>query len=278
MLEIPEAATVARQLNDVLAGRTITSAQAGHTPHGFAFYWGEPEHYNYMLAGKRIDSVRNFAGQVEVAAEDMRLVLNDGLNLRYLTPDAKLPPKHQLHLVLDDGHQLIGTVQMYAGIMAFPAGANSDNAYHRAAREKPSVLGEDFTLEYFMSIVEETPKNQSVKALMATQQRIPGLGNGCLHDILFLSGLNPQTKLQSLAAADFERLYSNAVATLRAMTRAGGRDTEKDIYGQNGGYKTILSSKTYKNHCPACGGDLTRKAYMGGNVYFCPHCQPVLTA
>ena len=59
------------------------------------------------------------------------------------------------------------------------------------------------------------------------------------------------------------------------MTRAGGRDTEKDLYGQAGGYRTILSRNTLDKPCPVCGGALIREAYLGGNIYFCPVCQPM---
>lgn len=43
----------------------------------------------------------------------------------------------------------------------------------------------------------------SVKAVLATEQRIPGLGNGVLQDILFNAKINPKRKIGSLA--DFEK-------------------------------------------------------------------------
>ena len=30
-----------------------------------------------------------------------------------------------------------------------------------------------------------------------------------------------------------------------------------------------------KYPCPACGSGLVREAYMGGNIYYCPVCQPI---
>ena len=62
--------------------------------------------------------------------------------------------------------------------------------------------------------------------------------------------------------------------TLAAMAMGGGRDTEKDLFGKPGGYRSVLSAKTLAFPCPVCGGAITRKAYMGGNVYFCAACQP----
>ena len=51
VLEIPEAATLARQAHRLL-GRTVVAAVAGHSPHGFAFYSGDPGWYASALRGR----------------------------------------------------------------------------------------------------------------------------------------------------------------------------------------------------------------------------------
>ena len=43
MVELPEAVTIARQIDEWLKGRRIESAVRGNSPHKFAFYSGEPE-------------------------------------------------------------------------------------------------------------------------------------------------------------------------------------------------------------------------------------------
>ena len=59
------------------------------------------------------------------------------------------------------------------------------------------------------------------------------------------------------------------------MVLEGGRDTQTDLYGNDGGYKTILSAKTWKNPCPRCGGTIVKEAYLGGSVYYCSECQKI---
>ena len=49
---------------------------------------------------------------------------------------------------------------------------------------------------------------------------------------------------------------------------------ERDLFGKVGGYHTILLNKTLMYPCPAFGSGLKREAYLGGNIYFCPVCQP----
>ena len=118
------------------------------------------------------------------------------------------------------------------------------------------------------------PHKLSLKAFLATEQRIPGLGNGVLQDILLLARLHPKTKIAVLSPSQWQTLYTTVVKTLTAMRDQGGRDTEKDLFGHEGGYRTLLSSKTLLEGCPECGGDVRKEAYMGGSIYTCPHCQP----
>jgi formamidopyrimidine-DNA glycosylase len=57
------------------------------------------------------------------------------------------------------------------------------------------------------------------------------------------------------------------------MTDQGGRDTERDLFGCPGGYKTILSKFTVDTPCPACGTIIRKDPYLGGAIYCCPECQ-----
>jgi len=273
MLEIPESHTIARQLDETVKGKTIAHIVAGASPHKFAFFQGDPADYQALLTGKTIDGSHPVAGQVEIRAGNARVVLSDGANIRYFEPGTKLPAAHQLFIGFTDGSAIVCTVQMYAFLCAFPEGAN-DNPYYLAALEKPSPLEPSFDRKYFESLISCTKQNMSLKAFLSTEQRIPGLGNGVLQDILFNARLHPKRKLETLSTAEKDALFSSVRRTLSDMTSLGGRDTEKDLFGRPGGYTTLLSAKTVKAPCPICGGEIVRLAYLGGNVYFCPVCQP----
>lgn len=275
MIELPESSTLARQIRDTLYGKTIKDVVAAQSPHGFAWYSGDPADYPWLLNKKTITDAKAHGGLVELFADEMRIRFNDGVNIRYLEPGEAPPKKHQLYILFEDDSAVVCTVQMYGGMMAYPDGTD-DNPYYKVALEKPAPLTDAFDEVYFEGIVRDTPQKLSAKALLATEQRIPGLGNGCLQDILFNAKVNPQSKLSALSDRDLADIYQSLKSTLREMADAGGRDTEKDFFGAPGGYKTILSSKTMAYPCRECGGGVVRKAYMGGNVYFCPTCQPVL--
>lgn len=274
MLEIPESAVVARQAHETLLGKTITAVQVNASPHKFAFFFGDPDRYPALLIGATFTGGRAFGGQVELSAGDLRLVFSDGINLRCFSPQSAVPAKHQFCLGLSDGSHLVSTVQMYGFLAAFYDGEN-DNPYYQVAQAKPSPLTDAFDEAYFDALWSASPANLSLKAFLATEQRIPGLGNGVLQDILFVARLNPRRKLAEVTEPQRQALFRSIKETLQAMTRGGGRDTEKDLFGNPGGYVTRMSNKTLEQPCPVCGGALTRQAYLGGNVYFCPHCQPM---
>ena len=129
-------------------------------------------------------------------------------------------------------------------------------------------------MNYFNGIIPAQGTDKlSVKGLLATEQRIPGLGNGVLQDILFNARINPKAKVNTLNDKDKEALFNLVKSTLREMTDKKGRDTEQDFLGQPGGYHTILCKNTVNKPCPVCGTLIKKEAYMGGSVYYCPKCQ-----
>ncbi len=275
MLELPEAVVIAEQIKSELRGKKIVSVDANRSPHKFAWFHGDPDGYPDLLNGREIETAASYGGLVEVTAGQVRIVFGDGVNIRYLPAKAQPPAKHQLLLRFDDSSSLVGSVQMYGGLWAFLEG-EFNNPYYSVAREKPSPLGYQFDYGYFEALLAgEKASSLSAKAFLATEQRIPGLGNGILQDILWTARIHPRQKIGSLSGAELESLFKSVKSVTAEMAACGGRDTEKDLYGCPGGYSTILSKKTVGGHCPACGKTIKKEAYMGGSVYYCTGCQRV---
>jgi formamidopyrimidine-DNA glycosylase len=162
---------------------------------------------------------------------------------------------------------------MYGGMWVFEEG-KFDNEYYDVAKEKPSPITDEFTKDYFLSLIEDgAMQKKSIKAFLATEQRIPGLGNGVLQDILYNAKIFPKRKVETLSDDEKGNLYLAIKSTLSEMIKKGGRDTEKDLYGNQGGYKTKVSKLTVGKPCPFCGEIIEKKSYMGGSIYYCIGCQ-----
>jgi formamidopyrimidine-DNA glycosylase len=255
MLEIPESTTIARQLNETVRGKTIRRVVANASPHKFAFYYGDPVDYDALLTGQVVGDSFGIGAMVEITAGNRRIVLGDGANLRYYDDSAKAPSKHQLLIEFDDRSVLVCSVQMYGSVLAFMDGEH-DNKYYLVAKEKPQPLTGAFDKSYFETLYTGGMEKLSSKAFLATEQRIPGLGNGVLQDILFHAGIHPKRKMRTLSEKELDGMFHAVKGTLAEMTSLCGRDTEKDLFGKPGGYKTILSKNTVEKPCSVCGAKI----------------------
>ncbi len=273
MIELPEAKNIAGQLNKTISVKRIAGVTAAHTPHKLAWYYGDRAKYPSLLIGRAIGQAGAFGGLVEIAVDGANILLGEGVTIRFHAKSEPRPPRHQLLIEFADGSALTAAVQMYGGMGAFLKG-ELDNPYYKVAKEKPSPFSPAFDRSYFDGIVS-APEFQklSLKALLATEQRIPGLGNGVLQDILFQAGMHPKKKVGTLAGKDNAVLFSAVKKILAAMAAQGGRDTETDLFGRPGAYKTILSRNTAGKPCPACRTIIKKEAYLGGSVYYCETCQ-----
>lgn len=276
MIELPEAITLAKQLQEELKGLTVTAVINAKKRHGFTFFYEDPTKYHEILKGRTMISSKSHGGFVDVFFDDgCAVTFNEGICLYYGNRRQDIPESYQLIIAFDNGCFLAMTVRMYAGIAVYRGVL--ENRYHDRSLMLRSVMNERFDFEYFSRFFKPEVKSLSVKEFLATGQRFPGIGNGVLHDILFNSSINPRRKIASLTAAERVTLFGNIKSTLRAMIDGGGRDTERDLYGMKGGYKTLMSRNSYKAGCPKCGGPISKESFLGGTIYYCISCQPLIS-
>lgn len=274
MIELPEARVLSKQLNGTAGGKKITRVIPAQNAHKFAWYAGDPAEYPELLEGRRVKQVYNTGGMVEVDLDGVYMVFSEGILLRLHDGPGTVPAKHQFYAEFEDGQILTAGIQMYGGICCFREG-EYDNKYYLTAQEKPDPFTGKFTFEYFSSLLDSCSPKISTKAFLATEQRIPGLGNGVLQDILYNAGVHPKRKMNTLSGQEFRHLYSRIKETLAEMEAHGGRNTEKNLFGEPGRYSTKMSRFTMGRPCNECGSTIEKKPYMGGAVYYCPGCQPL---
>ncbi len=273
MIELPEALTLAAQISRTISGKRIASVTAAHTAHKFTWYYGDPAQYSALLVGKTIDKAVGFGALVEIQAGNSAILFGDGVGLRFHDKNESRATKHQLLVEFEDLSAISASVQMYGGVGCFREG-NLDNRYYRVAKEKPSPLSAAFSEEYFSRLIcAPDVQKLSAKAFLATEQRIPGIGNGVLQDILFKAGVHPKKKIKTFSDKEKKSLLNSVKAVLLEMSRGGGRDTETDLFGNPGRYKTKLSKKTVGTPCPRCRSTIVKENYLGGSIYFCAKCQ-----
>lgn len=275
MLELPEVLTVSAQLQKNIVGKRIDKVLPPSKLHKFCWYNGAPEAYEDAIKGNSVEAVEGFGIYVEITFDNgYKLCFNDGVNAR-LVSKVEIPKAYQLAIEFKDNLALIFTVAMYGGIILHQG--NYDNEYYIKSKQSISPLSEGFK-EYYEKTLLESKQGLSVKAFLATEQRFPGIGNGVLQDILFVAGIHPKRKINTLSQIERNRLFQCIIEVLGSMVEQGGRNTEKDIFGHKGGYEVLLSKNTLAGGCPKCHGQIVKEAYLGGSIYYCPSCQPFNTS
>lgn len=270
MLELPEVTARAQELNASIIGKKVAYVLPPTKPHKFCWFQGDPTEYEAKIIGSQVKEANGFGIYVELCFDNgYKLSVNDGVNMLYTNTPAK---NYQLTIGFTDESILVLSVAMYGGIILHSG--DYDNEYYIKSKYAISPFDDTFPA-YFHKLIQDSKPSLSAKALLATEQRVPGVGNGCVQDILFTAGIHPKRKVVFLKDDEKERLLLAIRSVLKDMIDEGGRDTEKRISGQAGGYQTRMSKNSIAKGCPYCGQPIIKESFLGGSIYYCPFCQPM---
>ena len=143
------------------------------------------------------------------------------------------------------------------------------------ARLGPDLLETVHDLHFFRKILQKKPRS-CLKAFLLDQKNLAGLGNIYTDEALFLAGLNPSRKVETLNVDEQANLLLAIQNVLREGIEYGGVSVAnyRDPYGRSGEFQHRL--KVYrreKEPCPRCGEAIVRRVVAGRGTYFCPSCQ-----
>jgi formamidopyrimidine-DNA glycosylase len=275
MFELPETITLARQLNETVAGKTIQAGALGNSPHKFVWYNRTHEEFARLTAGKSVGTATVRGRWLFIPLEPGYVLLlgECGGKLLYHPPPARLPEKYHLWLAFADGSALSALTQMWGAMELYEAGQEQDRQYVKGMR--PTPVEPAFTFDYFAALIAElrTGEKRSAKGLLTQEQLIPGLGNAIAQDIMFRAGLHPKHPISDLSAAQQRALYDAILAVVNEAITRGGRYDEFDLFNRPGGYYRLLDNAAIGRPCPTCGAAIEKSQYLGGACYLCPRCQ-----
>lgn len=279
MIEMPEATTLANQMNVALTGKTVQSFRRGELVHKFLWLNRSVEEYNSILAGKTVNGASSYGKSIYLYLEagDLLWFSELGGRLLYFPIEQGLPaqkPPSKVHLRWDftDGSAMVLVMQMWGAVRLLPG---SDPTKRPEAETGIPPLRPDFTFKRFNELLEGYPEKtkQGVKGFLVTSKYINGLGNGYLQDILFRAGIHPRRKIPAINEVERRRLYEAIQETMEQAIEMGGRDDERDLFDRPGGYHRVMNNQVVGQPCPACGKPIEKIAYLGGACYLCPQCQ-----
>lgn len=137
----------------------------------------------------------------------------------------------------------------------------------------PEPLSRSFTFTVFKKQILLKPK-VPIKSVLMDHFVIAGIGNIYSDEILFESGIHPESIPSAIPEDMLRILYGNIKPLLRKGIRFGGDSTSdyRDIKGKPGTFQHNHSVyRETGKECPKKdGGIITRKVIRGRSAHFCP--------
>ena len=132
----------------------------------------------------------------------------------------------------------------------------------------------NLTVEYLKD--KYSNKRLPIKTVILDQGIITGIGNIYADEVLFLSKINPLTKVNLLSNKDLSNIISNTKVVLEKAIKEGGttiRSYTSDE-GVTGRFQNSLYVHCRENEkCLVCKSIILKTKVGGRGTYYCPNCQ-----
>jgi len=275
MIEYPEAVTIARQMREQLSEKPIVSVAIADDHPKFMFLNDDMSAYQARLPGRTIVDVTARGKWIFARLDSGDLFLLGEMfgKILLVAPGARLPNKAHAIVAFESGETLVVTIQAWGGFQVLAPDELGNHLY--TGKQGIPILSDDFTPSRFSEILDESGEwsRKPIKAFLVHEGNVAGIGNGMLQDVLFRAQLSPKRKVPGITQQERARLHGALVETMQLAIAAGGRDTEKDLFGAPGGYIPLMDRRTEGTPCIACGTTIEKISYLGGSCYICPSCQ-----
>jgi formamidopyrimidine-DNA glycosylase len=267
MPELPEIASRAREMNKALPGKTIKKIEVLQ-PKCLNVSVGS---FTSALEGAKLKGTTYHGKWLFTETTKGYLLINMGMGGELLLVDSKsMPEKWRVAFHFKDRT----TLSVNFWWFGYTHYAATPEKHKMSAKLGPNAI--DVTPAEFRELLSK--RKGAVKSFLLNQERIAGIGNAYVHDILFLAGLHPLRKIDTLSDDEVEALWNGIQRGLKPALRKRGAFYERDLYGKKGGFKfeDILVGYREGQPCPTCGAKIVKIKTGSTASFICPKCQPLM--
>jgi formamidopyrimidine-DNA glycosylase len=277
MPELPEVETVARGLQQSVAGRRILSVVLGKTD-----FIDDALAIESELPGSQIERVErygkfmllrlaNSADSEKASAPTRALLVHLGMtgNLAPHHPGQPVAKHTHVTLALDDGRELRYIDPRRFGRMAFLSGEALRRELSRFGAEPLLVDAQEFTRRILAS-------KARVKALLLDQRVLRGVGNIYADESLWAAKIHPARTGASLKPAEAQSLRKALQKILLHAINKRGSSISDFVDGNGNAGEYQRYHKVYGRdgqRCFRCGAEIRWMVVAGRSSHFCPFCQ-----
>ena len=268
MPELPEIASRAREMDKELRGKTITKVEVLQ-PKCLNV---SKKKFATALEGAKLLGTTYHGKWIFTDTTKGYLLINMGMGGELLLVDSKsMPEKWRIAFHFKDRTTLAVNFWWF-GYTHYAAASKLDK-HTMSAKLGPNVI--DVALAEFRELLSK--RKGAVKSFLLNQERIAGIGNAYVHDILFLAGLHPLRTIDTFTDDEVEALWNGIQKGLKPSLSKRGAFYERDLYGKRGGFKMkdILVGYREGKPCPSCGEKVVKIKTGSTASFICPKCQPL---
>lgn len=269
MPELPEVETFVRALRAPLIGRTITNLR-NDWPRQIAVL--SPDAARERLIGRRIEAIdRRAKYLVFTLSDDETLIIHLKMTGHLSVVASDTPDDPYAHTVfeLDDGREL-----RFRDPRKFGRVYLTHNPADVLGALGPEPLEGAFTAAELAARL--AGRKRVIKPLLLDQTFVAGIGNIYADEALFLAGIRPTRRSDTLDAAETDALHA-AIRRVLAMgiEREGASiSTYVKADGQKGDMQNAVAVfRRTGQACYTCGRPIERMVLGGRSTHYCPHCQ-----
>jgi len=273
MPELPEVETIARGLNQRVAGDVIESVWLGSKPEPLK---SSAQEIAAALESKLISSVRRVGKHIVFAlahskngasnsAKETQWIVHLGMtgSLRVCPPASEVAKHTHAILKLASGRELRFVDPRRFGRLSVI------EKFKAPGSEPLDISFEDFAALFHG---RKTP----IKSALLNQKLLSGVGNIYADEALFRAKIRPRRRASSLTRDDLRRLRAALKKVLQEAIRAGGSSISDyvDADGEEGFFQ--LKHRVYGREgkpCLVCKMPVKRIVVAGRSSHYCPHCQ-----
>jgi formamidopyrimidine-DNA glycosylase len=268
MPELPEVETIARGLDQRLAGDRIEGVWIGEKSNLLKSPASEIER---VLRGARIEGFRrvgkHIVGDLRSVKGPAQWVIHLGMTGRCVVCDSAAQHAKHTHLIatLASGRELRFVDPRRFGKLQVLEGGGFE-----APGAEPIAADRERFVALFRG--RKTP----IKSALLNQALLSGIGNIYADESLFRAGIRPRRRAATLTRGELMRLYDAMQQVLAEAIQAGGSSISDyvDAGGDSGLFQ--LQHRVYQRTgepCLVCGTGIKRVVIAGRSSHYCPSCQ-----
>lgn len=301
MPELPEVQTTVTGLGKILPGLTIrdvwsdlptmkiTRSDYRDTIKYLPFW----KNFKKEVTGKKILNVERRAKNILINISDERTILihmkmtghimvgqyelkkNTWLPHEKEKNNALRDPYNRfIHFVIvlsNSKHMVLSDTRKFAKVTLIST-KDAHNTVHLKGLG-PEPLHKDFKLESFIDRLQ-TKKPGKIKSVLMDPTVIAGIGNIYSDEMLWLSGIHPEEKVENIPKDKMKLLYTSMQKVLAKGIDFGGDSMSdyRDVEGKRGKFQNHHNAYRKKGECcgkKGCSGVIIRKVIGGRSAHFC---------